>query len=174
MNTINETWRAVPGFEGFYSVSTMGRVRRDRKTTSTQAGRILRAVDRGNGYPFVQLCRDGSRRSESVHRIVAAAFLGPCPPGCEVNHINGMKADPRVVNLEYATSSSNQVHAFRTGLQSCAGERNGQAKLTPAIVLEIRSSATGRRGERVAFARRYGVNEATIRDILSRRTWPDL
>lgn len=169
-----EIWKPVQGYEGYYSVSSLGRVRREYTVTSARAGHVLAPSDRGNGYLFVQLCKGGTRLNESVHRLVAAAFLGPCPPGHEVNHRSGIKTDNSPANLEYVTSSANQLHAFRSGLQSCEGERNGQAKLTEAMVREIRSSYTGARGQKIALARRYGVSDAAVRDILARRTWPDV
>lgn len=169
----DEIWRPVVGFEGYYSVSDQGRVRREKSVTFGKLGHILATPDRGNGYLVVSLCRDGRKRNESVHRVVAAAFIGPAD-GQEVNHINGVKSDNRLVNLEYVTSSENQHHVYRTGLQSAKGERNGQAKLGPDDVRAIRASATGGRGESAEFAQQYGVSEATIRDVLKRRTWPDL
>jgi len=166
-----EEWRAIPGYEGVYSVSDQGRVRRDLARTNTKAGRILRAALR-NGYPFVDLSVNGKTRAWSVHQLVALAFLGPPPPGKAVNHVNADREDPRLVNLEYATQSENVLHAYRLGLRCCKGEGNGQAKLTREQVISIRRKALWKRGEITATARRLGVNPSTVRGVITRRIWP--
>ena len=107
----------------------------------------------------------------AVHRLVMAAFVGPPPPSHEVNHRDGDKTNPRLDNLEYATSSANQKHAYQAGLQDAAGEKNGQAVLKEADVIAIRSTYTGIRGQQRAMARQYNVSPATIRDAIVRRTW---
>lgn len=166
-----ERWRPVPGYEGLYSVSDLGRVRRDRTTTCTKAGKVLSSAGLRMGYPSLQLSKDNRRKSFAVHRLVAAAFIGARPTGQEVNHINGVKTDNRLSNLEYLTSSANQLHAFRTGLQDCSGSRNGRSKLTEADVRAIRRASTGKRGEQAAFARQYGVTPSAIRKVINRTRW---
>src|SRR5262245_16791016 len=122
MNT--EEWRAVPDFND-YRVSNMGRV----ESVKSGASRILHPI-LSHGYFCLSLYRgDRPRRIMFVHQMVAAAFIGPCPDGCEINHINGTKTDNRVENLEYATHRQNMQHAFRTGLQKGrAGEKASKTK----------------------------------------------
>lgn len=70
----------------------------------------------GWGYLFFSICKDGQRKNMKVHRLVASSFI-PNPNNYPVvNHINGIKADNRVENLEWCTYSENTLHAFRTGL----------------------------------------------------------
>ena len=105
-----------------------------------------------------------------MHRLVADAFLGPCPIGHEVNHKNLDKADNRTANLEYVTRSENLLHRSAAGIGR--GERNGTSVLTEAIVREIR--ARYRYGGGPGYKRLghdYGVSWGTVRDIISRRTW---
>ena len=100
--TPSEEWRTVVGYEGHYEVSNMGRVRgliRGRVLTPTIAGPY--------GYAFVSLHTPGTKRSARVHRLVAAAFLGPQPDDMEVCHGNGRAADNRLANLRYDTHSCN-------------------------------------------------------------------
>ncbi|PZQ55753.1 MAG: HNH endonuclease [Novosphingobium pentaromativorans] len=164
-----EEWKPVPGYEGIYSVSNFGNVRRELSRTFAKAGSILKASLR-NGYPFVQLCRDGVRTSTSIHRLVAEAFIGPCPTGKCVNHIDANRQNNRINNLEYVTQTENVEHAYALGLRDARGSGNGQALLTESDVRAIRDGCT-RRGDQTALARRYGVSPSTIRDIVKGRTW---
>jgi hypothetical protein len=109
----DETWKPVVGFEGWYSVSDQGRVRRDKPGKSTFRGRPLKPYIRRDGYPCVRFCCDAKTKGMAIHRLVAAAFLGPCPVGKEVNHRNGNRSDPCASNLEYVTRSENNLHAYR-------------------------------------------------------------
>lgn len=168
---MKERWRPVVGYEGIYSVSSLGRVRRELSRTCAKAGTILKPAKR-NGYLFVQLCRDGERVNASIHQIVAQAFLGPPPPGHGVNHKNLDRADPRLRNLEYLTQSGNMKHAYANGARDARGEGNGQAKLKVEDVIAIRAV---RRQDRppsyASLARHYGVSDSTIRGAANGRTW---
>jgi len=162
-----ERWERIAGYPA-YRVSDLGRVKRALPGTSAPAGTILSTRGLRNGYPSVDLCAKGKRRSHYVHRLVAEAFIGD-PQGREVNHINGNKSDPRAENLEYASRSENSLHAHRTGLQRCAGSRNGYARLTESSVVEIRRLATFFTSRELAA--RFRVTVGTVHDVVSRRTW---
>jgi len=108
-----------------------------------------------------------------VHRVVAAAFLGPRPDGHVINHKNGDKADNRAENLEYLTPSDNAIHAYRTGLQQ-RGEKHGRAKLTDENVAEIRERYTGGWGQQAQLAREYGVSQGLISQIVRGEIWTHL
>src|SRR5439155_14687649 len=79
---MEERWRAITEYPD-YEVSDQGRVRRLTTRTSTRSGKILSVAALRAGYPSVDLCRAGTRKTHLVHRVVAGAFLGPCPPGHE-------------------------------------------------------------------------------------------
>ena len=170
-NSIMEEWRDVPGYEGWYSVSNLGRVRSDYAHPGQRAGKVL-SPSRGD-YPTTQLWRDGQCKGVSVHRLVAAAFIGPCPPGLQVNHKDGNKYNPHVDNLEYVTPSENCLHAIRLGLnkppQSKLGREHPCSKLTEADVDEIR----GLRGivPQRTLARRFGVHRGTIYGVQVGKWW---
>jgi hypothetical protein len=115
-----ETWVDIPGFDGRYQVSSLSRVRsvnielidaNGRKRQWT--GRVLRtAIGQKTGYEMVCL-GSGSGTTKSVHRLVANAFIEnhknkPC-----VNHINGIRTDNRIENLEWVTHSENELHSYR-------------------------------------------------------------
>jgi hypothetical protein len=167
-----ETWLPIDGYPD-YEISDHGRVRRTTSRTCAKAGTILRTPLR-TGYPCVDLCRDGKKKTHHVHRLVAAVFIGPAQGGHsqEVNHINGIKTDNCALNLEYVTRSGNQLHAYRLGLQDASGEKNGKAKLTEAQVSAIRRLASqAQRPSYSVIGAQFGVSEATARLVAQGKIW---
>lgn len=167
---MEEVWRPVVGYEGLYEVSNVGRLRNlGRRRVPRIRGHFIEG-----GYPQVVLYRKGQARTDKVHRIVAAAFIGPRPVAHQVNHIDGVKTNNAATNLEYVTPLQNIRHAQALGLlhtdpQKVRGERNGKARLTEAAVREIRrlrptTSAT-------EIAARLGVHRATVDDVVKGRRW---
>ena len=111
---IGEEWRPVLG--GAYEVSDLGRVRRAVGGKGARAGRVLTRFVASTGYYVVNVCVAGDERVAYVHRLVAEAFLGSCPPSLMVNHKDGVKTNPLPSNLEYVTRAENAAHAGRSGL----------------------------------------------------------
>lgn len=118
-------WKPVPGFEGIYSVSDSGLVRRDMHRTNGKTGGILHpAVVRG--YQQIKLSNGPVMRQVKVHTLVAAAFIGPRPADLEINHKDGDKLNNVPGNLEYVTRRQNAAHASEHGLlASLTGPMNG-------------------------------------------------
>lgn len=101
-----EAWKPVVGFEARYFVSNKGRVVSLRGTI-----KFLKPGPSG-GYPSVCL---GRNKMRLVHRLVAEAFLGPCPIGQEVRHKNGRREHASVWNLEYGARQQNVEDTMRQG-----------------------------------------------------------
>lgn len=129
---MDEIWKEVPGYEGIYEVSSLGRVRTaEGKTTwSTRfqkqrvwKQRVLKQkLGKRNGGKMdarVGLYRDGESKTFLVSRLVCAAFLGVAGPDCTVNHKDGDTLNNSIDNLEYLSLAENIRHAFRTGLSPC-------------------------------------------------------
>ncbi len=144
----NEVWKPVVGFEGVYEVSSFGRIRSLRRTIrhgrtkapSIRNGVMLCFGKQSSGHLFFQLPRPGGAfQTTRVHRVVAAAFLGPCPPGLQVNHIDGNPANNRIENLEYCTHAENMRHARDVLRAWPVGELHYNAKLTEDGVRKIRT-----------------------------------
>lgn len=168
-----EVWKSIPGYEGYYSVSSWGRIRRDKAQAGTQAGLILKALVAGNKYPRVYLWKDCVGTNCQIHALVALAFFGPRPEGAEVNHKNGIRTDNRAANLEYVTRQENMRHSRDVLGHDCIGERNPRAKLTGQDIEAIRRA--GDDGERIAaIARRFGVGYSQISRILRGEAWRHL
>lgn len=138
-----EEWRQVVGFEGYYEVSNLGRVRsvprRDIRNRTITGGLKRWRLDR-DGYPRVMLKKDGRGRPWGIHQLVTRAFLGPTPLGQQVDHIDGDRANPRLSNLRYLSPRANTRAALARGggYRNPHGERNTMAKLTDVQVAEIR------------------------------------
>lgn len=159
-----EEWRPIPGYEGLYDVSNEGNVR------GVKRRKILKSRASRTGYLQLQLHADGQAHHVSVHRLVASAFIGPVPHGCEVNHVDGNKANNTVANLAYVSHSENIRHANREGLRAPAvGRTYPQAKLTPDSVRAIRAL----RGQMTTreLAARFGVSQPLICMVLNRKRW---
>jgi len=97
-----EQWRDVSGYDGIYQVSDQGQVR------NTHTSKILQPVRIKNGRLYVTLSSDGFQRKCTVHSLVAAAFLGDCPPKHETTHQDGDYTNNVASNLEYVTRGENQ------------------------------------------------------------------
>jgi hypothetical protein len=146
----SERWAPVANFP-LYSVSELGRVRRDA------TGLVLKPSRQRQGYLSVKLYAGGQPKRVSVHRLVADAFIPAMPGRVFVNHIDGDKSNNAVLNLEWVTHSENIAHANRTGLMP-VGERHRFAKLTENEVRFIRSSSL----RHCELARMFGVAENTV------------
>jgi len=170
-----EKWKTIPNYSR-YEASTLGNIRSTNYKNSGKT-KVLKPALSG-GYLKTMLQRDdGKYCSFTVHKWIAATFLGDKQKGMEINHKNGIKTDNSVSNLEYCTRSENVQHAFDAGLiEPKRGSRNGMSKLTEDDVNSIRMHAhkSGRHYGRAKLAKKYGVSEGQIKDIVTRRRniWP--
>lgn len=168
-----ETWKPVVGYETHYEVSDLGKVRRIRAATGARVGKVLKDAPMTSKYRFVVLCMDCKPKAHSVHRLVAAAFIGPCPEGQEVNHKNGIREDNRLANLEYMTRQQNIIHGQRTlprKQTSLRGEMVPNAKLTEQKVREIKKRLANGESQKT-IADDFGVVRQVIWGINHGRWW---
>lgn len=122
-----EIWTKI-NFTDFYEISNLGSIRSvDHVTTQTNTfgtfsrvyfGKVLKPRKSKNGYLYVSINIGGIIKSVKIHRLVAEHFIPNIENKPEVNHINGIKTDNAVSNLEWNTSSENKRHAFAIGLKS--------------------------------------------------------
>ena len=167
----HERWLPVVGYEGWYDVSNYGRVRRMAEGSNiTFIGKILKPMKNSRGYFHVNLSKNSNKRIENIHRLVATSFIGLCPDGLEVNHIDGDKTNNRADNLEYVSSSENQIHSYSLGLQApVRGEAHGCSKLTEDNVHSIRLQIG--HDTYAVIGEREGVCAGTIGSIARGKIW---
>lgn len=156
-------WKSIAGYEALYFVSNDGNVA--RAYCNGKCKLVAQAINRG--YKRVCLSKNNVRRNFAVHRLVALAFIPNPSQKRTVNHLDGDKFHNSFTNLEWATTSENNRHAFRNGLRSARGECNGQAKLTRAAVMRIRRSALPHR----VIAIRFGISRNYVGRIRNHERW---
>jgi len=172
---ICEEWKDIPNFEG-YQVSNLGTVRgTDRYKNGRNGLRLIRGqklkqLPNKKGYLETRLRKNGTH-TRLIHKLVTSAFLTK-PDNCtQINHINGIKTDNRVSNLEWVTQSQNQLHAYKLGLQpSRAGENNSNAKLTDKDVTLLKQLYNSGKTI-VEVSKCMNINVSIIRQIIYGRTW---
>lgn len=117
-DALEEEWRPIPGYEGAYEASSLGRIRAlDRVTDRGRRwkGRVMTPAPLRNGYLTVSLWRHGTQRTPLVHRLVLSAFVGEPADDQEALHANGDRADNRLVNLSWGSHSDNQYDQVAHG-----------------------------------------------------------
>lgn len=178
MTDTGEIWRSVAGFEGFYEVSDLGRVRSLERIDSIGRrirGRILRGCSASNqNRPYFHLWKDGKLHAFYLSRLVLSAFVGACPEGMEACHNNGNVLDSQLDNLRWDTPISNAADRIRHGKQvRIKGERHGKAKLKEQDVRDIfEMRRDGALLEQIANNK--CVDASYVAQILKRRYWAHL
>jgi hypothetical protein len=159
-------FKQITGYKGLYSACSNGDIislpKKTRKGT-----RILKPIKVTFGYYAVDLVKDKKVKRFLVHRLIANTFIDNKSSKPQVNHINGLKSDNRLENLEWNTQSENQKHAIKIGLRSAKGEKNSQSKLTNNKVLEIFKDNS----KYSIIAKKYNISIPTISDIKRGYSW---
>lgn len=171
----------MPGYETYYAVSSLGRVksfdrdsRHSRGGIQRRQGKVLKNRPDGRGYVTVSLCVDDVRKSVHIHQLVAKAFHGPAPfKSAPVNHIDFNTVNNRADNLEWSNAKANIQHPHRARHFCPVANPNHRRKLTPEQVLEIRQLRAGGMTQ-WQIAAKFGVSRSYISMLAARLKWVNL
>lgn len=165
-----EEWRDVAGYEGYYQVSNHSRLRSlDRVVMwngfpRKQPGKIMNNRTTRDDYITLDLCKEGKPKTFPLHRLIAIAFIPNPENKPEVNHINGIKYDNRIENLEWVTKSENRLHAYKTGLlphlDKAFSYNKGRTGVLSHSTKFCQCTATGRVMPYQEAAKELGVNQS--------------
>lgn len=163
-----ETWKPVYGWEDYYEVSDLGRVRsKPRKGYAINriyGGGIVTPTPNGKGYVIVRLCAK-KQKNRYIHSLVLESFVGPRPKGCEAAHNDNNRSNNLLSNLRWATKKENMADKIKHG--TIGGEYAGGVKLTASQAIEIYNSPLSE----TALSKRYGVTRSQIGRIKRGERW---
>jgi len=168
-----EIWKPIKFLEGKYEISNLGRVKRFKIISPkgfSLTEKILKNSITCNVYSQNALhLKCGKRKTFLSHRLVMNAFCPNVDNKTDINHINGIKTDNSLSNLEWCTRSENMKHAFKIGLACFKGEKQNNSKLTELNVLFMRKNY--KVIPICEMARRFNVSECNVSNIIARRSW---
>src|SRR3990167_8250738 len=174
---MKEIWKDIPGYEGTYQASSLGRIRSLPRVIDGGLGRVthrkgcvLRPATERLGYLRLSLKNEGTARSWLVHRLIAITFLGqPMVDRKEINHKDSDKKNNSIENLEWCSRSYNIKHSFDNGTQGGRGFKLGEghphSKLTNSNIRSIRSLYNKKIIMIQDIARRFNIDRATVHAI---------
>lgn len=176
---MEEIWKDVVDFGGYYEVSSLGRIRSVSRIVTVgnrswvMPSKIRKASKNKYGYLIINFRVGGENTTCILHRVVAKAFI-PNPNHLpEVNHKNGIKSDNNILNLEWVTSKDNVKHAWVNKLikKPRHGPYNSKAKMSYEKITELKTLYDSGNYTLTELAKRINVSRTTLGDAFKGRTW---
>ena len=174
---MKEIWKSVPGYEKFYLISNLGRIKRLMRIRRSGLPLYEKILNPGlsRGYPRIRLTdENGKKRRFLVHRLVGMAFIPNIENKPEINHLDGIRNNNHVSNLKWATRTDQMQHAIRTGLMEPTfknGEKNLMSKLSQRDVFEIIKRWDTNNFSKKDLAKIFSVSPVTIESIIYGQRW---
>lgn len=170
-----ELWKDIPGTNGKYQASNLGRLRTNN-WKGTGETHVMKPAHDANGYLRTMIRRYGRVRTVKVHRVIAETWIGIPEKGRDqINHINNIRDDNRVENLEWVSKKENLAWMMLQGRQTMNhGSKNGMSKrtgLTEEKVREIRRRYDVSVMTRRQWADEFGIGLSALSDIVYGRSW---
>lgn len=177
-----EIWKNIPGWEGYYQASNIGRIRSlDRIVYSKEGrkftfkGKILKPRRNKRGYFYLGLHKGGKIKSCTVHRLIALTFI-PNPLNYpQVHHRDDNQVDNNVNNLKWGTISQNSHDAIKNGRWApMIGEKSPLSKLTEEQVIEIKRLWHIRAMSQKNIGKKFGIVQQHVSEIVNNIVWKHL
>ena len=156
-----EIYKIIPEFAN-YEISNFGNIRRFKSKKP-----LTPSLCKKTGYLMFDFCQNGNKYRKLVHRIVLSTFVENIENKEQLNHINGIKSDNRLNNLEWNTRSENQKHSILIGLRHARGNHNSQCKLTEEQVLKIFNDERKYK----YISNEFNISISTVADIKRGYSW---
>lgn len=167
-----EFWKPLSGYESIYLISSHGRIKRVKSGMGAKKGLILKPRPTKDGYVKYALYDGvGGKQTFLAHRLVVINFIRPLVGSEEVDHINGIKDDNRLQNLEPVSKLVNMRRSFAKGRYSARGSKQGLSKLTEQMVVDIRNAHSRGVLLNVEIAEIYEVSKTTIGRVVNGSVW---
>lgn len=166
---MNETWVTIQNYPD-YQISSTGSV----KSLKRNKEKILNLQKGTHGYLHVNLCKEGKLKTFKVHKLVGTAFLSNPFNLPQINHLDGVKTNNNIWNLEWVNNSDNSKHAFRLNLRSNQGEKHPRSKLKEKDIIQIKSLYKNKKHTQKNLAELFNVSPQLIYYITSNRSWKSL
>jgi len=171
-----EIWAQIPEYEDYYEFSTLGRIRSWYYYSSSYRGMAKRDIPKiispglTLGYQVVniRIMNKGIVHRDYVHRLICRCFDSSYSKDLVINHINGIKNDNRLCNLECITRKQNTQHAIKSGLLvfgTC--EKHSRTGLKNSDAIDIFNSTLSTK----ELAIKYKISVAAINGIKTGKTW---
>lgn len=172
-----EEWKDIIEYEGFYQVSTLGRIKSLNRLAKVRGGAFRKVKSSilklrlNKGYCIVDLNHNLIKTTHQVHRLVAIAFIPNDEKKPVINHKDFNRSFNYYLNLEWCSYKENTEHASENNrFNPKKGDNHSKSKLSEQKVLAIRRLySMNPNYNRFSLASKLNVDESTIRNVINRK-----
>ncbi|GAY30719.1 Uncharacterised protein [Prevotella sp. MGM2] len=165
-----EIWKAVVGFEGYYEISSLGRL----KSYVRNSKGVIRSLKNGTSdYIRISLMANGAKKTALLHRLVYEAFVGPIAPGMEIHHKDGNRQNNCISNLQCLSKKAHHVETIRKSPTITKGivEYNTLTKIKAVAQYTLDGIFVAKYPSIKAAAHATGICERNIAQVANREEY---